>query len=181
MGQAHAIYNPSDQPTEWMNICVVGPSGVYDAENFDESFAEVPPTNPERVAIGYLDMSLLRPVKNRMGGKGQIWSRNLYETEPFRTKWGRVSHVVVPGDSSIGLHCHDTTEEGYYILAGRGHYVQEGERAEVGPGDLLVCPPGGSHGIYNAGGDDLEIFATTVCTERGRYDMHPLGDDLTGG
>jgi hypothetical protein len=32
MGSAHAIYNPTDQPVEWMNINV-GTSKVYDASD----------------------------------------------------------------------------------------------------------------------------------------------------
>src|SRR4029079_4638310 len=33
MGRSHAIYNPTDKPTEWMNIAVGSVKGKYD--NFD--------------------------------------------------------------------------------------------------------------------------------------------------
>src|SRR5437868_8635325 len=33
MGRSHAIYNPTDRPTEWMNIAVGSVKGKYD--NFD--------------------------------------------------------------------------------------------------------------------------------------------------
>src|SRR5262245_9384118 len=36
MGRSHAIYNPTDRPTEWMNIAVGSVKGKYDASDLGD-------------------------------------------------------------------------------------------------------------------------------------------------
>ena len=54
-----------------------------------------------------------------------------------------------------------------YCTAGRGFYEQDGQRWEVGPGDLLYCPPESAHS-YGAAKQD----PWTICW------MHLSGPDL---
>ena len=49
-----------------------------------------------------------------------------------------------------------------YILAGRVRFVVGGEETEVGPGDLLVVPPGVEHFAETIGDEpalDLSVFS----------------------
>src|SRR5713101_5569464 len=42
MGRSHAIYNPTDKPTQWMNIAVGSVKGKYDAFDLGDDRVEVP-------------------------------------------------------------------------------------------------------------------------------------------
>ncbi|HLI15531.1 MAG TPA: cupin domain-containing protein [Acidimicrobiales bacterium] len=52
-------------------------------------------------------------------------------------------------------HVHERTEECFYIIAGEGLFVLDGERHLVGPGTIVFAPPGTRHGIFNTGMSDL--------------------------
>src|SRR6266542_1037191 len=41
MGRSHAIYNPTDKPTEWMNIAVGSVKGKYDATDLGDDRVDV--------------------------------------------------------------------------------------------------------------------------------------------
>src|ERR1700733_13496457 len=42
MGHAHAIYNPTEKPVQWMNINVSAMKGTYDAFNLGDARVDVP-------------------------------------------------------------------------------------------------------------------------------------------
>ena len=44
-------------------------------------------------------------------------------------------------------HYHAATEELYVLLEGTGEMEVDGDRAEVGPGDAVLIPPGAWHQI----------------------------------
>lgn len=71
---------------------------------------------------------------------------------------------VEPGVATRLHRLKDITER-YVILEGRGR-VEVGSLApqEVGPGDVVVIPPGVPQRIANTGGKDLVFLA--VCTPR---------------
>src|SRR4030095_389772 len=70
MGRSHGIYNPTDKPTEWMNIAVGSVKGKYD--NFDIGDDRVGATVEPRPAFitMRLDRKLLRPSPALNGVKG---------------------------------------------------------------------------------------------------------------
>jgi mannose-6-phosphate isomerase-like protein (cupin superfamily) len=55
-------------------------------------------------------------------------------------------------------HFHSQTEEIYYILAGRGQMLIDGETRDVGPGDAIAIPPGAVHQITNTGSTELKFL-----------------------
>jgi mannose-6-phosphate isomerase-like protein (cupin superfamily) len=71
---------------------------------------------------------------------------------------------VEPGVTTK-LHRLNGVTERYVILEGKGR-VEVGNLApeEVGPGDVVVIPPGVSQRITNTGGVDLVFLA--ICTPR---------------
>ena len=68
---------------------------------------------------------------------------------------------VAPGQSTI-LHRHRTSEELYHVTAGRGEMTLDGERFEIGPGDIAGVHPGGSHGLKNTGTEDIHFIVVSV-------------------
>ena len=65
--------------------------------------------------------------------------------------------IVSPG-ATTRLHRHRSSEELYYITAGRGRMTLGEERFEVGPGDTICIPPGTPHCIANCGTEPLRIL-----------------------
>ena len=113
-------------------------------------------------------------------GKGEVGVREVWGAHDFRTNFGALYHALLPPDTSVGLHRHDTIEECYVIIAGNGRMTVDDETVEVAPGDVILNRLGGSHGIYNHADAELELFAVAVCAEKGQFDTTDLGDDLAG-
>jgi len=59
--------------------------------------------------------------------------------------------------SAIGYHRQDD-DEIYYILSGTGELTLNGRRTVVGPGTAILTRPGSSHGLQQAGSEDLVII-----------------------
>ena len=78
-----------------------------------------------------------------------------------------IAHIrVAAGQTTRWHHLLDTTER-YYILAGSGRVELAGiEPALVGPGDVVIIPPGCAQRITNTGQGDLLFLA--MCTPRFR-------------
>ena len=179
MGSSHGIYNPTDRETQWMNIGVAAVKGKYDAEDLKDDLVNTRLDPQPQFALEWIDRKLLKPMMNVHKGKGTLLFRRIWSHETFKSNWGFIDHVVVPGGSSIGYHRHDLHEECYLILAGRGRVTVDGETAEVGPGDAIPCLLHQSHGIYNHTDQDLELLNIAVSREKGKFDSTDLGNDLT--
>jgi mannose-6-phosphate isomerase-like protein (cupin superfamily) len=64
--------------------------------------------------------------------------------------------ALKPG-SGIGYH-EQKEDEIYYVLSGRGVMTLDGKTVEVGPGTAVLTRTGSSHGIRQAGADDLVLL-----------------------
>jgi mannose-6-phosphate isomerase-like protein (cupin superfamily) len=64
--------------------------------------------------------------------------------------------VLTPG-SGIGYHVQQE-DEIYYVLSGRGVMTLDGKSVEVGPGTAVLTRTGSSHGLKQAGTEDLVII-----------------------
>jgi mannose-6-phosphate isomerase-like protein (cupin superfamily) len=66
--------------------------------------------------------------------------------------------VVVPPGATIGVHTHESdNEELYIMLSGRGIMMIENQEHDVSEGDVIVNPPGGTHGLRNCGETDIRL------------------------
>jgi mannose-6-phosphate isomerase-like protein (cupin superfamily) len=73
--------------------------------------------------------------------------------------------VLGPG-ADIGCHTHARdNEELYVIVSGKGLMSLDGEEFEVGPGDVVVNRPGGTHGLKNTGDEELRMVVIEVGAE----------------
>jgi mannose-6-phosphate isomerase-like protein (cupin superfamily) len=64
--------------------------------------------------------------------------------------------TLKPG-SGIGYH-EQKEDEIYYVLSGRGVMTIDGKSFDVTPGDAVLTRPGSSHGLKQAGAEDLVIM-----------------------
>jgi mannose-6-phosphate isomerase-like protein (cupin superfamily) len=179
-GDSHGIYNHTDSDVQWMNLGVAPTGGGYDAVNFGQSLENEPLVSPEEVPHVVIDRSAMQSASHVHQGKGEMFFRSLFGHDIFKTNWGFIHHCLLPPDTSIGYHRHDTIEECYMILSGRGRMKVDGEVFEVSAGDFIPNQLGGCHGIYNHTDDPLELLNMAVCVGKGKFDATDLGDDLRG-
>jgi mannose-6-phosphate isomerase-like protein (cupin superfamily) len=64
--------------------------------------------------------------------------------------------ALKPG-SGIGYH-EQKEDEIYYVLSGRGVMTIDGKSFDVAPGTAVLTRPGSSHGLKQAGDEDLVIL-----------------------
>lgn len=82
---------------------------------------------------------------------------------PDGSPWSFIDLVRVPVGADIGIHTHTAdNEEMYIIISGTGRMHVDGEEFEVGPGDVIVNAPGGTHGLVNTGNSDLTLVVVEV-------------------
>lgn len=78
--------------------------------------------------------------------------------------------TVQPGDD-IGLETHDL-DQVLCFVSGRGESVLAGERAPIGPGDVVVVPAGTEHNFINIGSEPLRLFTVYAPPEHADGTVH---------
>lgn len=170
MGSSHAIYNPSGQTVQWMNIAVGSIKGKYDATDLDDSRVGVP-LDPKPVFITMrLDKALLKEMPNYLGGKGTARYRRALQPEVFYTNWSYVDHIVLPEGASVGRHRHEGVEEFYYVINGEGTARVDKESAPIKAGDAVPVFLGETHAFENNGTRPLELMVVGVARAKWALD-----------
>ena len=177
-GESHGIYNHTDRETRFFNFHAVMTDSTPKCTDFHDGRADVPLESTDRLPIGRFDRDLLQ-YGQMHEGKGEIGSRKIWETRDFQTNFGYLTHYLLPPQTSIGYHRHDTFEECFIIMNGSGRVTVDDETEEVNPGDAIPNRLGGAHGIYNHTQEILELFSVAVCMEKGKMDRTVLHDDLS--
>lgn len=169
IGHAHAIYNPTDKPVQWMNINVSVVKGEYD--NFDLGDTRVGATLdkiPQFMSMS-LDRAQLRNVNAHHGGKGTVQYRRVLGPTVFATTWAFVDHVVVPPGSSIGAHSYRGLAQFYYVMAGEGTFALfargQQDSAIARTGDAVPIQMGEVHTVENTGTQPLELMVVGVARD----------------
>jgi uncharacterized cupin superfamily protein len=175
---AHAIYNSSGRPIEYMNIVVTMVKGKADAFDMDDS-REDAPIDPKPVFINIrLTKDRLHPVEAMNGGHGAVLYRRALGPEIFATNWSYIDHLVLPPGTSVGKHRHDGVEEIYYVMGGKGKAYVGNETAPIHRGDAvpITLRDGGGevHWFENDGTEDLEFMVIGIALEKGKLDTVDL-------
>ncbi|MBI3681590.1 MAG: cupin domain-containing protein [Acidobacteria bacterium] len=170
MGHSHAIYNPTNQPTEWMNIAVGSIKGKYDATDLGDDRVGVA-LDPKPVFIAMrLDKSLLRPVERMLGGHGSVRYRRALPAEVFYTNWSYVDHLVIPPGASLGRHRHEGVEEFFYVISGEATARVGDESAPVRKGDAVPVLLNEAHSFENRSNADAEFLIVGVARAKWALD-----------
>ncbi len=112
------------------------------------------------VRFSFSDVDLEAVVAH--GGDRSILTRRvLDETESNSCNF--IDLTIVPPGSDIGVHTHSCdNEEIYVFLSGAGTMFVDGQSIAVGPGDVIVNRPGGTHGFRNTGTAEVRLVVIEV-------------------
>jgi mannose-6-phosphate isomerase-like protein (cupin superfamily) len=123
----------------------------------------VPPGGPVsgRQHFRFADAPLVGQVAHE--GRGEVLAARMLER---RGAAGAdfLDLVVVPPGAGVGVHTHGDDEETYVIIDGEGTMHLDGAEFAVGPGDVVVNKPGGTHGLDNTGAGPLRLVVLDVLT-----------------
>ncbi len=174
LGHSHAIYNPSNQPVEFMNINVTTVKGKYDAFNLDDARTNVSnkDTIPAFMTM-HLDKELLKPAEHYHGGEGKARYRRALEPSVFETNWSYVDHLSLAPGASEGVHHHPGIEEIYYVLGGEGQAQVNDETAPIRKGDGVPVLLNEAHSFRNTGSQDLDFMIVGIATKKGVLETIP--------
>jgi mannose-6-phosphate isomerase-like protein (cupin superfamily) len=164
MGHAHAIYNPTDKPVQWMNINVgVGPN--YDAFNLGDGRVGVTLDPIPQFPSMRFDRALLRPMDAMDGGKGTAQYRRALEPTIFSTPWAYVDHLVVPPGASVGARALPSISDVYYVMSGEGSVKIGEETAAIKAGDGIPIDINQARSFTQAGSEPLELMIVGVAKD----------------
>ena len=117
-----------------------------------------PPGTQKRAPGGYIvqhEADIAKPEPGTHNGGGQTVGYSFFDKTPGLTLVFR-KRALKPG-SGIGYH-EQKEDEIYYVLSGRGVMTIDGKTFDVGPGTAVLTRPGSSHGIKQAGSEDLVML-----------------------
>ena len=96
------------------------------------------------------------------GGAGTICGLHPFKPEdrPQDSRIKMVGEMTLAVGSSIGFHVHESDEEIYIIVSGRGLYTDSDRQTHaVVPGDVTLTRRGEGHGLANDGDEPLVFNA----------------------
>jgi hypothetical protein len=163
MGSAHAIYNPTDQPVEWMNINV-GASKVYDTSDLGDARVGVAKDPIPQFITMKLDRADLKPVSHLSGGAGIVLRRRMLGPAVFYTPWAYVDHLIVQPGASIGRSKMVDMSEAYYVISGDGSVTVDNETAAIKVGDAIPVDLG-QRKSFTAGTAPLELMVVGIARD----------------
>ncbi|VXC99297.1 cupin domain-containing protein [Sphingomonas sp. 8AM] len=157
MGHAHALYNASDRPVEWLNINV-GQTKRYDNFDLSDSRQGAALDPIAQFAAVRFDRAKLKP-------DGSIRSRRLLGPEVFATPWAFVDHVLVPPGAALDGAAAPGISEIVYVMAGGGEAEVGGERAPLRSGDALPVEVGARRTLRATGDAPLELMVIGIARD----------------
>ena len=105
---------------------------------------------------------------NVRGGEGTIEFRHILSADELMGHGTIYAHLIVPPHCSLGMHQHIENTEPYYVIKGKGIFVDnDGSKTEIAEGDVCVIEVGQSHAIENPNEEPLEIMALVI-NQRGK-------------
>jgi mannose-6-phosphate isomerase-like protein (cupin superfamily) len=163
-GHAHAIYNPTDTPLQWLNINVSN-TKIYDNFDLGDTREKAPLDPVPQFITMRLDRAALRPVARLNGGQGTALYRRLLDPAVFSTPWTYVDHIILPKGASLGAVAEADISAVYYVISGAGEASVRGETAPIREGDAVPVDLGEERALRQIGEAPLELMVIGVARD----------------
>lgn len=164
MGSSHGIYNPNDQPIQWLNINV-GISKTYDTFNLKDDRVGAPLDPIPQFVHFHIDPALLKPAPDWLNAKGGVLYRRLLEPTVFFTTWSFFDHISIPAGASIAPAMPADMSEAYYVYKGAGTVTVNGETQPIKAGDAVPVDLGQTQSFTQTGSVPLELLVVGVAKD----------------
>jgi mannose-6-phosphate isomerase-like protein (cupin superfamily) len=93
------------------------------------------------------------------GGRGLVHTKRVFQAPDLGVNF--VDLTIVPVNVEIGSHTHThDNQEIYVIISGQAEMTVDGAELAVGPGDVVINRPGGTHSLRNVG--DIEVRMVVI-------------------
>ena len=138
-----------------------------------------PGNRKQKPLYGRTDPSSYQRIAHAHGGAGEIPFQELLDHQAFDSYFLFVHRAEIPPKTGIGEHLHRHMEEMYFIFNGVARFTVNGITGELPGPCCVLCPRGGSHGIYNATDETLQWLNVAVGDVRGKGDAIDFGEDLS--
>jgi mannose-6-phosphate isomerase-like protein (cupin superfamily) len=100
--------------------------------------------------------------ENAHGGQGALLTARAIARAPGELVTF-VDLTLLPPGTSVGRHTHGPDDEELYVVVdGEGVVELDGMELAVGPGDVVVNPPGGTHALRATGDRPLRMVVVDV-------------------
>lgn len=165
LGDAHAIYNASDEPIRWLNFAVSVIKGKGDAFDLGDDRSDVVIDPIPVFVAGRFEESKLSTKNTPYPGE-HVNYRRILGPEVFTTDWNHVDHVVIPAGTIAGPRQLEGIEEVYYVIKGTGAITTSGEKASIKADDSFFALLGEELTIANEGEEDLELLVIGISASK---------------
>jgi mannose-6-phosphate isomerase-like protein (cupin superfamily) len=160
-GHSHALYNPTDQPVQFLNVNVSLLKGENDAFNTEDPKVDPPLDRIPNFMAVFFDRTLLKPVNGTP-------YRRVIAPSIYEGPWAYTDHLLVPPGAGVGQQVHRGVAEVYYVMSGSGAVTVGSETAPIREGDAIPVQLNEVHSFQNAGTAPLEMLVFGISRERNK-------------
>jgi mannose-6-phosphate isomerase-like protein (cupin superfamily) len=165
MGDAHAIYNSSQEPVRWLNFAVSKAKGRTDNFDLMDTRAGAAIEAVPVFVSGRLEKEKLKTVKPNGEGNMSPY-RRIFGPDIFRTNWNHVDHLVIAADSTSGPRTLEGIEEVYYVVKGSGKVSINNEQFNVKADDAFYGKLGEKISLSGNSNEALELLVIGIAVSK---------------
>lgn len=107
-----------------------------------------------------MDVSIVGPGDGEVMMDGVIRMRILEDGSTTGHRFGLAETVLGPHTRSGQQHRHGQHDERFYVVSGTARFTVGDQSYDVGPGTLVMVPPGAPHAFENPGEEPVVLLTT---------------------